>query len=145
MVMKSSAPRFIASTAVSIEPKAVMTMTGRAGSTDRAASRTARPSAPGRRQSVRTRSTFSPERSFSIAAEPLATPTTLHPSAESISSSIERRESLSSTTRMEAMCKSVRNGKRKTKEGSRLPFLVFRFPSYCGVFVGCRSGVYSGR
>ena len=41
LVMKSSAPCFIASTAVSIEPKAVMTSTGSVGSTAIAASRTA--------------------------------------------------------------------------------------------------------
>src|SRR5213076_3583523 len=67
LVMKSSAPRFIASTAASIDPNAVITITGRVGSRESAASRIARPSAPGRRQSVRTRSTGSPERSSSTA------------------------------------------------------------------------------
>jgi hypothetical protein len=103
LVMKSSAPCFMASTAVSMEPNAVMTRTGSVGSRAIAASSTARPSAPGSRQSVSTRSTFSPPRRRSTAWAPLPMPATVRPSALSISSSIERRESLSSTIRMRAM------------------------------------------
>ncbi len=103
LVMKSSAPCFMASTAVSMEPNAVMTITGSVGSSAIAASRTAMPSAPGSRRSVRTRSARSPPRSRSTAWAPLPTPETWRPSALSISSSIARRESLSSTIRMRAM------------------------------------------
>jgi hypothetical protein len=52
--MKSYAPSFIASTAFSIVPKAVITITGQSGSLSLACRSTAMPSAPGRRRSVST-------------------------------------------------------------------------------------------
>ena len=76
LVMNSSAPCFIASTAVSIEPNAVIISTGSVASEAIAASKTASPFAPGSFQSVRTRSKRSPCLSRSTATDPESTPVT---------------------------------------------------------------------
>ena len=75
LVMKSSAPRFIASTAVSIEPNAVMTMTGSVGS-GRARGVQDRQPVGARKPPVRQHEVHacSPRAGARSASEPLAEP-----------------------------------------------------------------------
>jgi hypothetical protein len=56
LVRKSAAPAFIAPTASSIVPNAVITITGTSGSASRAAANTSRPLPAGSRRSVSTTS-----------------------------------------------------------------------------------------
>src|SRR5262245_33068277 len=94
---KSNAPRRMASTAFSIVPKAVITMTGQSGSLSLTCRSTAMPSAPGMRRSVSTAKYRRPPARRLMASTPVAATSASRPSDCTVSWSMVARDSLSST------------------------------------------------
>src|SRR5712675_1534652 len=96
--MKSYAPSFIAVTASSTEPYAVIRMTGMVGSACFVSRSTSRPEHPGSFRSVRT-SKYLRARTFATAEEPSGASSTLCPPRSSALRNIARSSGLSSTRR----------------------------------------------
>ena len=99
LAMKSCAPSFIASTARSTVPKAVIMITGRSGTRRRARRRTSSPSIPGSITSSRQMSGGSSS-IISTACSPVSASATRKPRRASVNERSRRRLASSSTTRI---------------------------------------------